>query len=372
VLLLALPLAGCGGGGGGGGGPSGVFLDSAVSGVDWTTSAGVLGTTGADGRFGYGAGQTVLFSIGDVVLGVAAGAAIVTPVDLVPGAVDETDEAVVNLARFLQTLDLDLDPDNGIAIDPLVRQAAEGVTIDFTQGVAAFEAGEQAKVDLLTAGLPGGSRALVAAQEAADHLGDTLRRIVAGRYDGSYQGDSSGSFSVFVDRRGVLYGWALDVFDGLIALTGDAETDGGFVAGNASTGATFSGTIEPDGTLAGTWQLASEGGTFAGTRTVALALDLDSDLIELLAGTYAGTSNDGSGPEPFSVQLDSDGNLLQAPPDDHLSGTIVATSGTSASLVALDDEGTRLLGTVTLAGDISGTFANAMTGESGTFAGTRQ
>jgi hypothetical protein len=349
-----------------------VFLDSAVSGLDWSTSAGATGTTGADGRFRYLSGGTVLFSIGDVVLGVASGAAVVTPVDLVSGATDETDEAVINLARFLQTLDLDQDADNGIVLAESVRQAALGVSIDFTQSVAAFEAGEQAAVAALTAGLPGGARPLIPAQDARDHLASTLRRIVAGRYDGRYGGDSSGSFSVFVDRDGALFGWALDAFDGLLSLSGSAATDRGFVAGDASSGATFTGAIEPDGSLGGSWQLLPDTGTFDGDRSVALADDLDLDLIALLAGTYVGTSSTPSGPEPFTAELDADGNLTQPPPEDHLAGAIVSTSGTGASFLALSDEGDVIRGNVQLAGTFSGTFRNEVTGESGTFTGARQ
>lgn len=369
-LLLASLLGACGGGGGGGG-PSGVFLDSAVSGLDYATAAGATGTTDAAGRFGFGAGQTVLFSIGDVILGLATGDAILTPVDLVPGAPDETDPGVVNLARFLQTIDLDLDPRNGIAIDPLVHQAAAGVTIDFTQSVAAFQAGEQAKVSTLTAGLPGGARALVAAQAAQDHLGSTLRRIVAGRYDGRFAGDDAGPFHVFVDREGVLFGWAVSPFDGLIALTGNAETDGGFLAGNASSGASFAGTIERDGTVAGTWELLLEGGTFTGTRTTSLANDLDEGLIDLLAGTYAGTFTSNLGSEPFTFLFDADGNLSLPPPDDQVAGAIVTTSGTSATFEALTDDGTEARGTLQLSGALSGSFRNGLTGEVGTFTGTR-
>lgn len=369
--IIALLLAACGSGGGGGG-PSGVFLDSAVSGLDYATSGGALGTTGADGRFRYGSGQTVTFSIGDAVLGVATGAAVVTPVDLVPGATDEQDESVINLARFLQTIDLDLDPTNGIAVDPLVHQAALGVGMDFTQSVAAFEANEQAHVNTLTAGLPGGPRALVPAQAAQDHLGATLRTIVAGRYDGRFAGDDSGPFSVYVNRAGVLFGWAVSPFDGPIALAGGAETDGGFLAGNASTGATFTGTIARDGTLAGTWQLGLEDGTFQGTRTVALDDALDEDLIDALAGTYAGTFSSNFGSESFTLLLDADGNLTLPPPDDRLSGTLVSTSGTSASFVALDDEGAELRGTIQTSGALGGSLENDLTGERGTLSGTRQ
>ena len=168
-------LGACGGGGGGGGSPTGQFVDSLVSGLDYNTSGGSLGTTDADGRFSYGSGQSLTFFVGDIVLGVAPGAAILTPVDLIAGATDETNEEVINIARFLQTIDLDQDPDNGIEISDTVRQAAVGQTIDFTTDAVTFETLAQPTVDAITAGLPGGSRALVSIAEARDHLGDSLR-----------------------------------------------------------------------------------------------------------------------------------------------------------------------------------------------------
>jgi len=367
LLLAASTLFGCGGGGGGGG-PRGVFLDGPVEGVSYF-SGEIAGTTGPGGTFRYGAGQTVMFSIGDVVLGVASAKATMTPVDLVPGATDELDESVTNIARFLQTIDFDLDPTNGIQVDQVVRDAAVGVTIDFTQAIATFQAGEQAKVDTLTAGLPGGPRALVPTADAQEHLGLTLRSIVAGRYDGSYAGDDSGPFSVYVDRDGVLSGWAVSAFDGVIGLMGSADTLGGFLAGNASTGATFTGQIEADGSLAGTWTLGVEAGTFQGRRTVPLDAELDEDLIEDVAGTYGGTFDSNFGSEAFTATFDDEGNLSL--PGEQVSGTVISTDGDQARFRALIDEGCELRGTLDRDGSLEGTLRNDLTGEVGTFEGTK-
>ena len=362
---ILLGMASCSSGGGGGG-PSGTFLDSAVEGLT-ATSGTTISVTDAQGRFSYASGQAVTFSVGDVVLGVAQGAAIVTPLDLSPGAVDETDPTVTNIARFLQTVDSDLDPDNGIVIDAAVQQAAMGVTIDFTQPIAQFEATEQAQVDTLTAGLPGGARPLVSAAQAQAHLARTLRSVVAGRYEGSYSGDDSGPFEVFVDRDGNLFGWAISDFDGLIGLSGGADVDGGFLAGNASTGATFSGQIEPDGTLSGTWSLSPESGTFQGRRTISLDVDLDEALIDQLAGSYAGTSTSGGITEPETLTLDDDGNIAVPPPGERIAGTIYSTSGTRAEIFALTDEGCVIQGTFELPGNLTGDARNDYEGERATF-----
>lgn len=369
-VLGGLLVAGCGGGGGGGG-PTGVFLDGAVSGLT-ATSGSKISTTDANGRFAYLAGAQVMFALGDIVVGLGLGEPVMTPVDLVPGAVDETDDEVTNIARFLQTLDLDLDPDNGIEIDASVAMAAVGLTLDFSTDIATFETLAQPVVDMLTAALPGGSRTLVTAQEAQDHLRGTLRSIVAGRYQGTFDGDDTGPFTVFVDREGALFGWAFSQFDGLISLQGDADVDGGFVAGNASTGATFSGQIESDGTLSGTWMLSPESGTFDGRRVVSVDTDLDEDLIDMLAGTYVGTSTGSQGTDPLTVLVDDDGNLTQPPPDDNIAGTVISTSGTTATFSGVDDEGTIFRGTIDASGNLSGTYRNDLESESGSFTATRQ
>ena len=115
---------GTGDGGTGDGGSSlvvktGYFADSAVAGVDFV-SGGQSGTTDAAGTFTYEEGKQLSLSVGGVSLGTAMPDEYVTPVDLVSGGTSESD-AVVNLARFLQTLDDDGDPTNGISIGETVK-----------------------------------------------------------------------------------------------------------------------------------------------------------------------------------------------------------------------------------------------------------
>jgi hypothetical protein len=52
----------------------------------------------------------VTFSIGGITLGSAVGQPQLTPIDLVPGAIDATDQQVTNILRFVQSLDADSDP----------------------------------------------------------------------------------------------------------------------------------------------------------------------------------------------------------------------------------------------------------------------
>lgn len=61
------------------GSSTGVFVDSAVAGVTYTTSSGLSGTTNANGQFSYASGDTASFSIGDVSLGSVTAASLLNP-----------------------------------------------------------------------------------------------------------------------------------------------------------------------------------------------------------------------------------------------------------------------------------------------------
>ena len=133
--ILVISLAGCGSGGGTVATPEGVqtgsFIDSPVCGLQYDTPRW-SGLTGPDGTFNYQPGETVTFSIGNVVLGSAQAKRFVTPLDLVPGATDLRDPCVVNICRFLQSLDHDNNPGNGITISSETRDFLQGFSVNFT------------------------------------------------------------------------------------------------------------------------------------------------------------------------------------------------------------------------------------------------
>ncbi|MGD2063654.1 MAG: hypothetical protein PVF51_08750 [Nitrospirota bacterium] len=179
TILLLLSQIGCGGGGGGGGGGDGVkegqFIDAPVEGLTFV-SGDQSGVTDAQGRFRYKEGATVRFAIGDIVLGEVPAKPIITPVDLVTGANDESHPAVTNIARLLQTLDDDGDPGNGITIPEAVRSQAAGLSMRFGQAEAAFgdDGDVVAAVAALTALTRAGVRPLVSREQARSHLRETL------------------------------------------------------------------------------------------------------------------------------------------------------------------------------------------------------
>ena len=144
---------------------TGVFLDSAVSGLTYSTNS-VSGITNRSGEFEYREDEILTFSIGGIVLGEAVGAAILTPVEIVLGATDHTDPAVINILRLLQSLDEDSYPANGITISDTTTSLAENIVIDVNVPVDTFSADSSLNAFIL---LSTGSSGLVEAADAQQH-----------------------------------------------------------------------------------------------------------------------------------------------------------------------------------------------------------
>ena len=89
---------------------SGQFIDSNVAGLSYETSSGFKGITDEQGRYNYKPGDRVTFMLGNITIGTCDASDYVTPVDIFPG----NSEAALNLAQFLQSIDSDGNPDNGI------------------------------------------------------------------------------------------------------------------------------------------------------------------------------------------------------------------------------------------------------------------
>lgn len=149
LLLAGLVLTGCGGGGGGGSAPApapqtntGSFVDSAVMGLHYQTPT-QSGLTNSAGEFAYLEGETVTFSLGGIVLGSAAGAQELTPLDLLgASSIDDANaqgagDALLNMLVLLQSLDRDFNPDNGIDLGDLHTQLSD-VELNFAQSAAEF------------------------------------------------------------------------------------------------------------------------------------------------------------------------------------------------------------------------------------------
>jgi len=120
-------LAGCGGDGATTSGSVGYFVDSAVSGVEYSSTTH-SGTTSVSGAFSYESGATITFKVGGVTLGSVSSVSIpssgkVMPQTIAGVALSQKSSTSTAIARFLQSLDEDGDPSNGITISSNVKSA---------------------------------------------------------------------------------------------------------------------------------------------------------------------------------------------------------------------------------------------------------
>lgn len=129
---------------------SGRFIDSAVEGARFETAT-QSGSTDENGTFKYITGEAVSFFIGDILLGTSTGATLITPLNFVPGS-DTNNPQVINILRFVQSLDEDNNPDNGIRLPDTVTTQAIGQDLDFSLSTAEFENAANALLTQLTSG----------------------------------------------------------------------------------------------------------------------------------------------------------------------------------------------------------------------------
>lgn len=379
-VLIALTLTGlvaCGGDGGGNGGgavtASGVFKDSNVSGLGYS-SGSQSGVTETDSSFIYEVGQPVTFTVGGVTIGSTTGKSVITPVDLVAGGTTSTPE-VQNIVRFLLMLDSDGDPSNNISISPAVQTIADTwAQVDFT---AADLNAELVSIISDAASVDGTAHNLPVVATAQTHLESTLLCARAGGYRGTFTGTDNGPFGVLVDAStGLISGFAFSNVDqALLALTGSSavsfDQSAAFITGNASSGATFSGQFTGPDQIAGDWLQSPDSGTFSGTRIGGVA-----DAAFRFTGSFSG---DAFG--LFTMDVDTSDNIqgvaytVLAVSDgttDELSNFTGSVSGTVLSASILDNGvlDTTITGTMDkVAGTLSGTWSD-MDGNTGTFSGS--
>jgi beta-glucanase (GH16 family) len=183
VLVLLALVVGCGGNGGGQGRiagtpqpeQTGILVDSPVSGVTWTSLGSGSGITTNLGEFIYvqpTAGtfvETMTFTIGDILLGTAPAAPFITAVELT-ASFAPTDRAATNQLIFVQSIDADQDPTNGITISEATQAAAVGQSLDFDAPDFDTQVAE-----VVAAIAPGNS--VVSAQAALDHFYTTYAAL---------------------------------------------------------------------------------------------------------------------------------------------------------------------------------------------------
>ena len=148
----------------------GVFLDSAVSGLKYVTET-LSGTTDINGTFEYRDGENIKFYIADIFIGETTAKSQITPIDLFSDTSDIASPAVTNMCRFLQALDKNNNPDDGIEISVMVQNALnnQNINIDFQKSIIDFETDI-----LLTHALNQIGYSLPAIKSAQKHLRKTI------------------------------------------------------------------------------------------------------------------------------------------------------------------------------------------------------
>ncbi|MFC7485650.1 CocE/NonD family hydrolase [Knoellia sp. CPCC 206453] len=118
-------------------------LGGPIAGLRYETPT-QAGLTDDGGEFSYRPGESVTFFIGGLILGSVEGAKRVNLAQLVPrvdGKVERLhDPIVTNLARLVQTLDQEGDPESGVTISPLVHDLVGPTVLNFNQGDADADA----------------------------------------------------------------------------------------------------------------------------------------------------------------------------------------------------------------------------------------
>ena len=379
MSFLSLSLVtGCGGGGDGNETPGdrqpttrtmvGQFKDSNAAGVSYV-SGGQTGVTDSQGRFTYEEGKTVAFSVGNVPLGETEGKSLITPVDLVEQGSSRSG-SVVNTAQFLQGLDQDADPFNGITISQDVQMRAQDWTLDinsddFDQQLESIKSDLEEEYESFS-GFPDETT-------ARNHLESTIRCSYSGAYVGTYGGTDQGNFGILVDASsGSASGIAYSTENGwYIRLTGTRsisyDQNIAFASGNTDQGTEFEGRFSSVDTVEGRWGYRFDpdiGGTFSGKR-------IGGDQYAVYRATGDWQSDDFNQYGVFTFDINDSGRITGfAHNTAHgisadLSGTL---SGTILSATASD--GTRITGTLDReTGNLVGRFDDSA-GFSGTFKGS--
>ena len=248
-------------GGGGSSTQTGIFKDAVVSGLEYSTvPAGLTGTTSDKGEFNFKKDDVVTFFIGNIVLGSGMAKSSMSPLDLVSGAADLEDPAVVNIARLLQSLDVNYSA-NIIELPAGLADVVNswlliqsGVQFGFGSDAYDFESMTEDLLDYLEAQMAVYSSGieLVDEDDAIDHMTDTLIGSYNGSYYGAYSGDNSGTWC-FQISVGVITGTAWDKYDEEFDLFGAIEPGGGMVIGMADDLTIFTGAIDEKENISGTW-----------------------------------------------------------------------------------------------------------------------
>ena len=188
----------------------------------------------------------------------------------------------------------------------------------------------------------------------------------AGTYAGSYTGADSGAWRFTVGGTGQITGWA----DGS-ALMGKVNESGGITMGFVSSGESFTGKIDANGNVSGTWKDSSSpgyNGTFWGKRTSQPAGGGGAQSNGgVYAGVYGGTY-DGSESGNWKITVDASGVITGTAGGYAVSGQVSATGRIDMGMVS---SGERFVGQISANGRVTGTWEEPYSNWGGTFQGEK-
>ncbi|MBE8189358.1 MAG: hypothetical protein HAW58_00475 [Candidatus Thioglobus sp.] len=207
LSILTLTLSSCGGSAGGGGASEqGRFKDANVDGLSYTGS--FPGITEGGGKFNYQTGDVLAFSVGDIELGTATAAGIITLNDLSGKNANQ----VSKVAQLLQSLDADSDLPNGITINAAARAALTKGTTEVDTIITVLAAttpdflGDLANlVTLVSAADSAGTYTQVSKTNADAHLLETLSCAYSGGFVGTQTAaDASTKVAFLINSDGTV------------------------------------------------------------------------------------------------------------------------------------------------------------------------
>jgi len=229
---------------------SGRLIDSPVKGI--TAKTGTLSsTTDIDGRFSYRAGETVNFSIAGLSIGTGSALEIMTLLDLVDGARADYsagmsfDEilgkypAILNIARFLQSLDIDRNTANGIAIPPEAAQLVASYASSIQFAVSdLFVSEDSPAVKFICEVLQArgwascGLADIVSVADATDELSETEAAVASGAALNQLPVASAGNDQIVIEGDTVILGGSGGDSDGGVVSMQWQHTDRNGIAKN--------------------------------------------------------------------------------------------------------------------------------------------
>lgn len=243
---------------------TGTLMDAKVINADYYLDGIFAGTTNANGQFVYDPTKTISLKANNVFLGEINGVNIpedrlVFVSDLVGVSRNNTtDQRVINLARFIQSLDSDQDPSNGITITNEIKS-------NLNQNSNIQTVSTSTLASILTSVYP--QRTLVSTSNAIAHLSTSIAEAQA-----------TSSIVISVDDETVGYGATTTIrWVGANIATGTCIASGDWSGNKTDSGTQITSTITGNRSYTITCD-RPDGGTV--TNTVSVIMSSDACILE--------------------------------------------------------------------------------------------